>query len=171
MTTAEVIADPFGDRIEPVKVSEHEGHGVYAVDVPKMAGRVTWRDDCPVTPLGATVILRRADETDDGFIKGMGILLPESAKRGDGEGRSISHRAGVVVAVGPGELTNLGERVQLHVKVGDIVLYIPSPRAIVPLKLKMADPDNPDGRPKEEEFLFTNEQHLICIVHTEEVVG
>ena len=63
-------------------------------------------------PLGDRLVVEpiEQEETTAG-----GILLPETAKEKPQEGK--------VVAAGPGRLDDDGKRVQMEVKVGDIVLY------------------------------------------------
>ena len=63
-------------------------------------------------PLGDRLVVEpiEQEETTAG-----GILLPETAKEKPQEGK--------VVAAGPGRLDEDGKRVQMEVKVGDIVLY------------------------------------------------
>ena len=45
-----------------------------------------------------------------------GIILPDTAKEKPQEGK--------VLAVGPGRLTDDGQRIAMEVKVGDVVLYV-----------------------------------------------
>ena len=63
-------------------------------------------------PLGDRLVVEpiEAEETT-----ASGILLPETAKEKPQEGK--------VIAAGPGKLDDSGKRVQMEVKVGDIVLY------------------------------------------------
>jgi chaperonin GroES len=65
-----------------------------------------------IRPLDDRVVVEplEADEKTAG-----GILLPDTAKQKPQKGR--------VVAVGPGKLTDKGERITLAVKVGDEVIY------------------------------------------------
>ncbi len=65
-----------------------------------------------IKPLGDRVVLRQleAEETSKG-----GIILVDSAKEKPQEGE--------VIAVGPGRLTENGNRNPLEVKVGDRVIY------------------------------------------------
>ncbi len=70
--------------------------------------------DKPLTlkPLDDRVVIEQvdADEKTSG-----GIILPDTAKQKPQQGK--------VVAVGPGKLTDKGERLVLGVKVGDTVLF------------------------------------------------
>lgn len=72
------------------------------------------KSDTPVTlkPLDDRVVVEptEAEEKTSG-----GILLPDTAKQKPQQGK--------VIAVGPGKLTDDGNRTVLAVKVGDIVLY------------------------------------------------
>jgi len=63
-------------------------------------------------PLDDRVVVEptEADEKTSG-----GILLPDTAKQKPQQGK--------VLAVGPGRLSEAGERLALAVKVGDLVLY------------------------------------------------
>lgn len=63
-------------------------------------------------PLGDRVLVKplSAEEKTAG-----GIILPEKAQE--------KPREGEVVAVGPGKLTDNGERRAMSVKVGDVVVY------------------------------------------------
>ena len=63
-------------------------------------------------PLGNNVIFRskKAETKTKG-----GVILPESVQEKPQEG--------VVVAVGPGKLTESGKREPLEVKVGDTIIY------------------------------------------------
>ena len=77
-------------------------------------------------PLGDRLVIEpiEQEETTAG-----GILLPETAKEKPKEGK--------VVAAGPGRLDEDGKRVQMEVKVGDIVLY--AKYAGTEIKLEGAD--------------------------------
>lgn len=68
--------------------------------------------DFKIQPLGDRVIVkpREAEETTKG-----GIILPDTAKEKPIEGN--------IVAVGPGATTDDGKKVEMNVKVGDVVLY------------------------------------------------
>ncbi len=77
-------------------------------------------------PLGDRLVIEpiEQDDTTSG-----GILLPETAKEKPQEGK--------VVAAGPGRLDEDGKRIQMEVKVGDIVLY--AKYAGTEIKLEGAD--------------------------------
>jgi chaperonin GroES len=64
-----------------------------------------------IKPLGNRVLIQRSKAVST---KG-GILLPDSAQE--------KPKEGVVIAVGPGKLNDKGEREQLHVTVGDRVMF------------------------------------------------
>lgn len=63
-------------------------------------------------PLGDRVVVKplQSEEVSKG-----GIILPDTAKEKPQEGK--------VIAVGPGKLTDKGDRIHMDVKVGDRVLY------------------------------------------------
>lgn len=64
-----------------------------------------------IKPLGKRVLIRRSKvQTTKG-----GILLPDTAKEKPKEGE--------VIAVGPGEINDAGERELLSVKKGDRILF------------------------------------------------
>ena len=65
-----------------------------------------------IKPLGDRLVIKRFEA--EGKTAG-GILLPDSAKQKPQRGR--------VLAVGPGKLTDKGERVALGVSTGDEVIY------------------------------------------------
>ena len=67
---------------------------------------------CNIKPLADRVVLQAitAEETTKS-----GIVLPDTAKEKPTEG--------IVVAVGPGRITDEGKRIELDVKVGDRVIY------------------------------------------------
>lgn len=65
-----------------------------------------------IRPLGDRVILQRAEA--EGKTSG-GIILPETAKD--------KPKEGLVLAVGEGRILDDGKRSQMHVKVGDRVLF------------------------------------------------
>lgn len=65
-----------------------------------------------VTPLGDRVVLKVLDVTDE---KVGSLYVPDSAKEKPSEGK--------VVAVGPGRLTDEGDRLAMEVKKGDTVIY------------------------------------------------
>jgi chaperonin GroES len=63
-------------------------------------------------PLGARVLIEAVEQEE---ITAGGIVLPETAKEKPQQGK--------VLAAGPGERNEKGERVAMDVKVGDIVLF------------------------------------------------
>lgn len=65
-----------------------------------------------IRPLQDRVIVKRIEE--DEKTKG-GIIIPDTAKEKPQQGK--------IVAVGPGRVSDSGEKVAMEVKVGDIVLY------------------------------------------------
>lgn len=64
-----------------------------------------------IKPLGNRVLIQRNKAPST---KG-GILLPDSAQE--------KPKEGTILAVGPGKVNDKGEREQLHVKVGDRVMF------------------------------------------------
>ena len=66
-----------------------------------------------ITPLHDRVIVKRIDESSDRTAGG--LFIPDSAKEKPQEGE--------VIAVGPGRRDEDGDRIEMDVKVGDIVLY------------------------------------------------
>jgi chaperonin GroES len=65
-----------------------------------------------IKPIGDKVVVQAVDapETSIG-----GILLPDTAKKRPQEGK--------VIAVGPGRVLDSGQRAQMNVKAGDVVIY------------------------------------------------
>jgi chaperonin GroES len=63
-------------------------------------------------PLGDRVVVKPIEQ--DEMTSG-GIMLPDTAKE--------KPQKGTILAVGPGNRNDAGERVKMDVKVGDIVLY------------------------------------------------
>jgi chaperonin GroES len=63
-------------------------------------------------PLGGRVIVEPIEQED---ITAGGIILPETAKEKPQEGK--------ILAAGPGDRDDAGNRIALEVKVGDKVLY------------------------------------------------
>ena len=63
-------------------------------------------------PLGGRVIVEPIEQED---ITAGGIILPETAKEKPQEGK--------ILAAGPGERDEAGNRIAMEVKVGDKVLY------------------------------------------------
>ena len=65
-----------------------------------------------IRPLNDRVLVKRLEEEET--TKG-GIIIPDSAKEKPAEGE--------IIAVGPGKMSEKGERCELQVKVGDRVLF------------------------------------------------
>ena len=65
-----------------------------------------------VRPLADRVLVKALEEEEQ--IKG-GIIIPDTAKEKPQEGK--------VIAVGPGKMTESGEKIAMNVKVDDKVLY------------------------------------------------
>lgn len=63
-------------------------------------------------PLGGRVIIEASEQEE---ITAGGIVLPETAKEKPQQGK--------VLAVGPGDRNDKGERIPLDVKAGDVVLF------------------------------------------------
>ena len=63
-------------------------------------------------PLGDRLVVKPIEQEE---VSRGGILLPDTAKEKPQEGK--------VLAVGPGRLTDDGNRLPMDVKVGDIVVY------------------------------------------------
>jgi chaperonin GroES len=70
------------------------------------------REATKIKPLGDRVLVEALDAEE---VRKSGIIIPDTAKERPSEGR--------VVAVGPGRLTEEGERVEPEVHKGDTVLY------------------------------------------------
>ncbi|KPL18399.1 MAG: molecular chaperone GroES [candidate division Zixibacteria bacterium SM23_81] len=65
-----------------------------------------------VKPLADRVLVKPQEEEE---VKKGGIIIPDTAKEKPQQGK--------VVAVGPGKLTETGEKVTPEVKKGDMILY------------------------------------------------
>ncbi|MBZ0270268.1 co-chaperone GroES [bacterium] len=65
-----------------------------------------------IKPLGDRVLIKALDAEE---VSKSGIIIPDTAKERPSEGK--------IVAVGPGRLTDKGDRVSPEVKKGDKVLY------------------------------------------------
>ena len=63
-------------------------------------------------PLGARVLIETMDQEE---VTAGGIILPETAKEKPQQGK--------VLAAGPGDRNEDGERIEMDVKVGDVVLF------------------------------------------------
>ena len=64
-------------------------------------------------PIGNRVVVEPAEEDEQ--MSAGGIYIPDTAKE--------KPQAGVVVAVGPGKLTDDGKRVPMEIAVGDNIVY------------------------------------------------
>jgi len=67
-------------------------------------------------PLGSRLVIEPIEQED---ITAGGIVLPETAKE--------KPQKGTVLAIGPGERNDAGERIPMDVKVGEVVLYAKYP--------------------------------------------
>jgi len=65
-----------------------------------------------IRPLSDRVVIKPVDPEEK--VQG-GIIIPDTAKEKPQQGK--------VVAVGPGKVSETGEKINLEVKVGDLVLY------------------------------------------------
>jgi chaperonin GroES len=65
-----------------------------------------------IRPLHDRILLQRLEEESK---TSGGIIIPDSAKEKPAEGK--------VIAVGPGKVNDAGNRIELQVKEGDIVLF------------------------------------------------
>jgi len=65
-----------------------------------------------IRPLNDRLLVQRLEEEEK---TAGGIIIPDSAKEKPAEGK--------VVAVGPGKVSDSGERVALQVKDGDVILF------------------------------------------------
>lgn len=63
-------------------------------------------------PLGARVLIEAVEQEE---VTAGGIVLPETAKEKPQQGK--------VLAVGPGDRNDKGERIEMDVKVGDTILF------------------------------------------------
>jgi chaperonin GroES len=65
-----------------------------------------------IRPLNDRLLVQRLEEEET---TAGGIIIPDSAKEKPAQGK--------VVAVGPGKTNDAGERVELQVKEGDVILF------------------------------------------------
>ena len=65
-----------------------------------------------IKPLGSRLVVEPIEEEE---VTSGGIVLPETAKE--------KPQKGTVLAIGPGDRNDKGERIPMDVKVGDKVLY------------------------------------------------
>jgi len=63
-------------------------------------------------PLGSRLVVEPIEQED---VTASGIVLPETAKE--------KPQRGKVLAAGPGDRDDAGKRIELDVKVGDVILY------------------------------------------------
>lgn len=91
-------------------------------------------------PLGSHVVIEPIEEEQK---TKSGILLPDTAEKK----RPIK---GKIIAVGPGKFNDKGERNQMSVKVGDIVLF------------KKYGPDEIEI--EEKEYLVGDEDDILAII-------
>jgi chaperonin GroES len=92
-----------------------------------------------LTPLGDRVVLRPREKEE---VTKSGILLPDTAREKPQEGE--------VIAVGPGRVLDNGNRVDMDLKVGQVVLY--AKYAGTEFKLD------------EEEYLIVREPDVLAVV-------
>jgi len=74
---------------------------------------LTTKSKVTFKPLGNRIVIEPADEDDQRSTGG--IYIPDTAKEKPQEG--------VVVAVGPGKLSDEGKRIPMEIEVGDTVVY------------------------------------------------
>ena len=67
-----------------------------------------------IKPLGDRVVVEPQDKGEETFAGGA-LVLPETAKE--------KPQQGIIVAVGPGKKDDDGDRIQMDVEQGDVVLY------------------------------------------------
>ncbi len=92
-----------------------------------------------VKPLNDRVLVKRIEEVQ--VTKG-GILIPDTAKEKPIEGK--------VIAVGPGKMSDAGNRMTLQVKAGDRVLF----SKYAGNEIKVED----------EEYLMMREEDILAII-------
>ena len=97
------------------------------------------KTDVKVKPLADRVVVKPLDEAEQ--MRG-GLYIPDTAKEKPSQGE--------IVAVGPGKLSDEGERLELDVEVGDKVLYGKYSGTDVTL----------DG----EEYLILRESDILAII-------
>ncbi len=75
------------------------------------------KSDSPIVPLADRVVVRPLTEDEMGTTSPSGIIIPDTAKKEKPE-------QGVVVAVGPGKMTDDGKtRQEMSVAIGDRVVF------------------------------------------------
>ncbi len=92
-----------------------------------------------IKPLADRVVVQRIEEEEE---KKGGIIIPETAKERPQKGK--------VIAVGPGRLSDKGERMPMEVKEGDIVLF----SKYAGTEVKVGD----------EEYLVMREDEILAIL-------
>ncbi len=92
-----------------------------------------------IRPLGDRVVVKPTQREE---VTKSGIVLPDTAKE--------KPQRGEVIAVGPGRLTDEGERLPMEVKVGDEVLFA----KYAGTELKIDD----------EEYLILSEKDILAIL-------
>jgi chaperonin GroES len=92
-----------------------------------------------VKPLNDRVLVKRTEEVQ--VTKG-GILIPDTAKEKPIEGK--------IIAVGPGKMSDAGNRMALQVKAGDRVLF----NKYAGNEIKVED----------EEFLMMREEDILAVI-------
>ncbi|PIU53895.1 MAG: co-chaperone GroES [Deltaproteobacteria bacterium CG07_land_8_20_14_0_80_60_11] len=93
-----------------------------------------------VKPLNDRVLVKRIEEVQ--VTKG-GILIPDTAKEKPIEGK--------VIAVGPGKMSDAGNRMPLQLKEGDRVLF----GKYAGTEIKMED----------EEYLMMREEDILAVIN------
>ena len=93
-----------------------------------------------VKPLNDRVLVKRIEEVQ--ITKG-GILIPDTAKEKPIEGK--------VIAVGPGKMSDAGNRMPLQLKEGDRVLF----GKYAGTEIKMED----------EEYLMMREEDILAVIN------
>lgn len=93
-----------------------------------------------IKPLGNRVLIKRSEAK---VSKG-GIILPDTAQE--------KPRQGEVVAVGPGKIDEEGNKISMHVKVGDLVLF----SSYAGTEVKNND--------QQEEYLIMSEDDILGIL-------
>ena len=68
--------------------------------------------DVKITPLGDRVLVRPVEKEES---RKSGLIIPETAKEKPQQGK--------VLAAGPGDRNDKGERIAMDVKTGDVVLF------------------------------------------------
>lgn len=91
-------------------------------------------------PLNNNVIVKASTKEE---VTKSGIVLPDTMDKEKPE-------QGEVIAIGPGKLTDAGQRVEMTVKIGDKVVF------------KKYSPD--DIKIDDEEYLVINENDILAII-------